>query len=570
MAGGFGSDTIAGLAGRIAALAPVAVRFAWGSGRLEGRGHLGIDGDTLRLTGELAGVGRVDLAAHRSQVTGWQRKRGDQIGLAVRAASGNGQEPLRALAFEREADAERLVAWLPPSASRTSLVRRWYEERLGPYRREAWATYALLGVLVACYALQVASSGRIAFDAAMLLGHGANLPARTLDGEPWRLLAAVFLHADFGHLFGNALTFLALGPYVERLYGRAALPALFVGAGIAGSAVDLFTNFGIVAVGASGAVFGIVGALLAYPLRRPGHLPLASMRVILAFGGLYTAWSLKQGFDNVGVNNSAHVTGLLAGFALGLLLAPPFERERRPAWLPLAAVAALFAVLLASALALGVARRGDDFRLSQVLHDLAARAKDLDSDCEVAARRARDDPAAGRAAFEAACIATLDEIEARITALAPRDEGLRQRVAEQLAVLSLRRTANRAAAARFTDIAALGPADAARSAALDACKAALDGLESIPARQVVRAVRAECVAALDDAIALLDAAATHSADVLRYQHASRTLWRAERSAFERIADAIERADDAAIEQAVADLEAARAAFSAATGVLAGA
>jgi membrane associated rhomboid family serine protease len=565
VAGGFGSDTIAGLAGRIAGMAPVPVRFAWGGSRLDGRGHLALDGDTLRLSGELAGVGRIDFAAARSQVTGWQRKGAGRIGLALRGATGGGQEPLRMLSFEREADAERLVAWLPPTATRASLVRRWYEERLGPYRREAWATYGLLAVLLGCYALQAGSAGRFGFDAQTLLAHGANLPARTLGGEPWRLLSAVFLHADFGHLLGNALTFLALGPYVERLYGRAALPALFVGAGVTGSAVDLFTNFGIVAVGASGAVFGIVGALLAYPIRRPGHLPLASMRAILAFGGLYAAWSLKQGLDGIGVNNSAHASGLAAGFVLGLLLAPPFEHERRPAWLPLAAVAALFGVLLGCAGAMGVARAGDDFRLSRVLDDLAARATDLDSDCQRAGKRARADPAAGRADFEAACVAKLDEIDARMTALSPRDEGLRQRVAEQRAAMARRRAENLATAALFGDIAALGPADAQRASALDACKAALDGLDARSARQIVRALRADCVEALDRALALLDAAGTTTPDALRYQHASRVLWLAEREAFAAMAVAIERGDDQSFGRAVEQLQAARTAFAAATG-----
>jgi hypothetical protein len=225
----------------------------------------------------------------------------------------------------------------------------------------------------------------------------------------------------------------------------------------------------------------------------------------------------------------------------------------------------LFTVLLACAVAMALARTGDDFRLAQLLDAIAGRAKDLDSDCQSAGMRAREDPAAGRAAFEAACITKLDEIEAQLTALSPRDEGLRQRVAEQTAAMARRRAENRATAARFGDIAALGPAVAQRAAALDTCKAALDALETQSAPKVVRALRADCAAALERAIALLDGAAAQSPAVLRYQHAARALWRAERAAFERMATAIERGDDAALGAAVADLESARSAFSAATG-----
>jgi membrane associated rhomboid family serine protease len=566
---GFGSDTIAGLAGRIATLAPAPVRFAWDARRTNGEGHLTLDADTLRLSGEVAGRGRIEFSATRSQVSGWQRLGPGRIGLRLRSAAGGGQEPLRVLEFALPADAERLVAWLPPTASRSSLVRRWYEERLGPYRREAWASHAIAVLLALCYLMQALRGGGLAFDAPTLLAHGANYPPQTLAGEGWRLLAAVFLHADFGHLLGNLVTFLALAPYVERLYGRAALPALFVGAGLAGSAVDLFTNFGIVAVGASGAVFGVVGALLAYPLRRPGHLPLGSIRAILAFGGLYTAWSLKQGFDGIGVNNSAHVTGLAAGFLLGLALAPPFQRERRPAWLPLAAAGALLLVLLGCAGAIAAARRGDDFRLSRLVAELDARAADLDSACQSATKLAQRDAAAGAAAFDAACVRALADIESRLRALSPRDPGLRAQLAEQLAALAQRRSTNAGAAAQLDDLAALQPADAARGAALDACNGALDALDASSAARTVRALREDCVGGLDRALALLDAARPSRPETLRWLHASSALWRAERAGFDRIGRAVERGDVDGFQRAIADIEAARTAFAAATGAAPG-
>lgn len=564
MASGFGSDTIAGMAGRIAGMSPAAVRFGWNSGRLNGQGHIGFAGDVLQLQGRTGSDGGglvVDLRATRGQVLGWQRLSARRIGLRLRAAAGNGQEGLRMLEFTQDADADRLVAWLPGTGTRSNLIRRWYEDRLGPYRRQALATYAISIVIVACFILQVLRAGGLSFDAATLYAHGANLPMQTLAGEPWRLLSAVFLHGDSGHLIGNLIAFLALAPYVERLYGRPALITIFLGAGLAGSAVDIFSHFSTVAVGASGAVFGVLGALLAYPLRRRGQLPLASMRVILAVGGLYMIWSLKQGFDAEGVNNSAHVSGLIAGFVLGLVLAPPFEIERRSPLLPLAAVGALGVVVLGCGLAFAAGRGSDDYRLARLIESIQLRSKDIDSACQSAQKLVQADPAAGRAGFEAACVAGLDAIEQQVRALAPSDEGLRALVAEQLAQIARRRETNQMAAHVFSDIARIQPADEARSAALDGCDRALDALESQSPRVVGRRLREECLGPLDRAIGMLESANASSPEALQYQQRARSLWQNERQSLARIERALLGNDADAFDAAVDALNAARAAHA---------
>ncbi len=545
-------------------MAPVAVRFAWNGSRLTGRGHLGFDGESLRLSGTLRGGAPIDLNATRAQVSGWQRISAQRIGLRLREAGGNDQLPLRALEFERGSDAERLVAWLPGTASRSSLVRRWYEERLGPYRREALASYAIAAVLLACFVLQAVNGGALTFDAQRLFTQGANLPSSTLSGESWRLLTAVFLHADFGHLLGNLVTLVALAPYVERLYGRPALFAVFLGAGLAGSAVDLFTNFSVVAVGASGAVFGVLGALLSYPLRRRGQLPLASMRAILALGGLYVAWSLKQGLDTAGINNSAHVSGLVAGLVLGLLLAPPFERERRPPTLALAAAGALLLVMAGSAVAVAVARGSDNYRMVQVLSGLGARARALDGTCQAATSRLRSDPRDGRDDYEAACVAPLDAVEAELRRLAPGDAALALQVAEQLARIARRRDANRALVASVGDVADRQPAEAARADALAACERALRLLDGPTPADAAPRLREACVGGFDRALDLLAKAPARSPEALRRQHAARTLWRAEREAYARMERAVTATDAAAFEHAVDALDQARSAHAVAT------
>jgi membrane associated rhomboid family serine protease len=371
----------------------------------------------------------------------------------------------------------------------------------------------------------------------------------------------VFLHGDFGHLIGNLIAFLALAPYVERLYGRPALVAIFLGAGLAGSAADIFSHFSTVAVGASGAVFGVLGALLAYPLRRRGQQPLASMRVILAVGGLYMIWSLKQGFDGEGVNNSAHVSGLIAGFLLGLVLAPPFEFERRSPLLPLAAAGAFGVVVLGCGLAFVAGRGSDDYRLARLIETIESRSKDIDSACQSAQKVAQADPAAGQAGFEAACVSGLDAIEQQVRGLAPSDEGLRSLVAEQLAQIARRRESNRMAARVFADIAVIQPADEARIAALDGCDRALDALESQSRAAVGRRMREECLGPLDRAIGMLDAVRASSPEAQQYQQRSRILWENERTSLARIERAVLGNDADAFDAAVDALNAARAAHA---------
>jgi membrane associated rhomboid family serine protease len=560
----FGSDTIVALAGRIAALQAVPVRFAWNSGRPNGEGHLGFEGDVLRLSGRVDGRGgglAVDLRATRAQVLGWQRLGPTRIGLRLRLPAGGGQEGLRLLDFSDATAADRVVGWLPVDGSRASLVRRWYEDRLGPYRKRALGTYVVAAVLAVCYVLQALSARALSFDVPTLLGHGANQPLTMLAGEPWRMLTAVFLHADFGHLLGNLMVLLALGPYVERLYSRPGLIGLFLGAGLVGSATDIFTNFTTVGVGASGAIFGVVGALLAYPIRRPGQLPLASIRVILAVGGLYMVWSLTQGFGQDGINNSAHVSGLVAGFLLGLVLAPPFQQDDRPDLLPLAAVATLLGVLVVCALAVVAGRASDDFRLASLIDQLGSRAADIDRQCAAAGEAARADPAKGRMAYEAACVTDLDGVEAQLRALSPADPRLKAVVAERLATIVSRREGNRGTARLFADIAALQPADEARIEALRGCDAALDRLRDDPPAAISARLRESCIAALDRALGMLDGVRPESPAVRAYRDSSQALWRAERSAYARIDTAVLRGDPRAFESAVDELAAAREAHA---------
>lgn len=159
---------------------------------------------------------------------------------------------------------------------------------------------------------------------------GALEPYRVVVmGEYWRLLTALFLHAGLVHLFFNLFALYVLGPGLERTIGSLRFVASYLIAGLGSSAgvVALWkihlTNPGQV-VGASGCVMGIVGAWAGYLLRHR-RAPRARERLlnILLIIAIQTAFDLTT----PQISTAAHICGLLTGFIVGLVIAPP-ERER--------------------------------------------------------------------------------------------------------------------------------------------------------------------------------------------------------------------------------------------------
>ena len=170
------------------------------------------------------------------------------------------------------------------------------------------------------------------------------------DGRWWTLLTAIYLHGSLLHILFNVLWIRQLGPAVQELYGPARLVVIFTVGGVAGFALSNLVGIPFT-IGASGAIFGLLGAMVAYGRKRGG-----------AFGGLmlrqYGQWALVLfifGFFMAGVNNFAHAGGFLGGLLAGLVLSPAEYRtethvERVLAALLVLATAAAFALQLWSVL----------------------------------------------------------------------------------------------------------------------------------------------------------------------------------------------------------------------------
>ena len=167
-------------------------------------------------------------------------------------------------------------------------------------------------------------------DAEYMLEHGAMYVPYMLEGEGYyRLFTSMFLHFGIDHLANNMVMLGAIGWNLEYEIGKIKFLIIYLGSGLAGNILsafgDLMTGEYAVSAGASGAVFGIIGALLYVVVRNKGQIGTISGRGLM----FMVILSLYYGFTSSGVDNLAHIGGLIAGFILGVLLYWKRNRKRR-------------------------------------------------------------------------------------------------------------------------------------------------------------------------------------------------------------------------------------------------
>ncbi len=191
-------------------------------------------------------------------------------------------------------------------------------KRSGGERRPV-VTWALLAANVIMWLLTTAAGG--AGDSDVLLDFGAMFGPLIASGEYWRLVTAMFLHAGIPHLAFNGLGLIIFGPQVERAYGRVSFLTIYILSGISGSAASYLLNSISIGVGASGAIFGVVGALAAFLVTQRRVLGTVSQGTLYGLV-LLLGLNLAYGLVTPGIDNWAHLGGLAAGFALGWALSP--------------------------------------------------------------------------------------------------------------------------------------------------------------------------------------------------------------------------------------------------------
>jgi len=184
-------------------------------------------------------------------------------------------------------------------------------------------TYVLLGLIVIIWVLMELAGG--SQNSQVLVRFGANFGPLILDGETWRLFTSMFLHIGLAHLFFNSYALFIFGLEMERLYGPDRYLMVYILSGLFGSLAS-FASRGpeVFSAGASGAIFGIIGMNLAYfLLHRETFGQFGRQREMNTL--LIIGINLVFGFTVPGIDNLAHIGGLISGFALGYGLAPRYQ-----------------------------------------------------------------------------------------------------------------------------------------------------------------------------------------------------------------------------------------------------
>ncbi len=190
-----------------------------------------------------------------------------------------------------------------------------------------------------------------------LVGWGANHgPRILLRHEYWRLLTCVFIHGGLIHLAVNMWSLIAIGPFVERLFGNLAFAVIYLAAGIGGSIASMAASPLRIGVGASGAICGVLGALVAFLITHRRSIPGSLLRSLRANVLGIIIFMAVLGYVVPNIDQEAHLGGLATGLACGLLLHRPWP-VKRSNWIAVrrGLAAAVIAAVVAGA-ALVVAR----------------------------------------------------------------------------------------------------------------------------------------------------------------------------------------------------------------------
>ncbi|MBI2931308.1 MAG: rhomboid family intramembrane serine protease [Planctomycetes bacterium] len=217
-------------------------------------------------------------------------------------------------------------------------------------------TIALGAVLAILFLAQLATGALE--NAASLIRWGALERGAVWQGQPWRLLSAPFMHASFDHVVGNVIALYVLGMACEHAFGSVPFVVLYAASALAGALLSsVALPVGVPSVGASGAVFGLMGGVACAVLLNTKRLYVRDKRIGVVVV-IWAGYSIALGFLSPFVDNFAHLGGLVGGCAVSACLrlrigAFPRKPSRR-AWVAFGVscliVAAAFTAWVASSL----------------------------------------------------------------------------------------------------------------------------------------------------------------------------------------------------------------------------
>lgn len=183
-------------------------------------------------------------------------------------------------------------------------------------------TQIIFGINAAVFlGMALAAGNFMDFPVSELVLWGGNVGALTISGEWWRLITNIFVHAGIIHIAFNMWCLWYLGALAESLYGKITYACIYLICGIGASLASAAWHPYVPSVGASGAIFGLAGALFAAFKLGEFSVPRSALTGTLRSLGAFVVYNLIFGFIISGVDNAAHIGGLITGLIVGALIA---------------------------------------------------------------------------------------------------------------------------------------------------------------------------------------------------------------------------------------------------------
>ena len=244
--------------------------------------------------------------------------------------------PSERIQFRAEsAQQAKHVADALPNTQTRRFLEQWsairdFNVRLQAVSGRPWITAVIVAINVAVFAAMAIVTKKLGlFTLPEMLAWGANFGPLTVNGQWWRLFTALFVHLNLLHLALNMWALWNIGRLSERLFGRGTLLFLYVASGILASLTSVAWDPSLSSVGASGAIFGVLGAFLAFLSRQRKQIPPVVVRKHWISTLAIVLFNLVNGALQPGIDNAAHVGGLLSRICVGYILARPLDAQAR-------------------------------------------------------------------------------------------------------------------------------------------------------------------------------------------------------------------------------------------------
>ena len=195
-------------------------------------------------------------------------------------------------------------------------------EKIFSYKQPI-VTYIIMAICIILFILMELSGGST--NSQTLLKYGANLDILVKNGEYYRLFTCIFLHIGIMHLICNMYSLYAIGREVESLFGKVKYIIIFILSGIFGSIMSIAFTHNTISAGASGAIFGLLGALLYFGINYRTYLGEAIKRTIIPI----IVVNLIIGFFAEGIDLAAYIGGLVGGVLVSMMVGIPDKSKTR-------------------------------------------------------------------------------------------------------------------------------------------------------------------------------------------------------------------------------------------------